>query len=191
MKRVFKNSKLIIVFFAAIVTIFFIFYIICSKYVFFKNALAMSTVRDCDDIITNCSNNKELSQTILKEGKVEKYEALLYEQQFGSICKLIAGLQDDFTKSNKDINYNDMLRRICERPFGRNFAVFNGSNTRELTDDDRTFLKSKIKIYDAILDAPAPSADNSKSSISIDNCFNWLKHVYDNICKLSMTDLYN
>lgn len=192
MKNLFKKPKTIII--SALIAFLLIcaFYIIGSKYIFYKNTLSTAMRGNYIDLITNCQENINLSETILKEGKIEKYEALLYEQRFGNICKLTSDFTNIFHKNDSNSDYSMLLLRIGERPVGKNFAVFTNNDSRELTDDDITFLKSKIKICQAILNASS-SLDKENKNISFDyqDYFNWFNNVSNNVSKLSMTDLYS
>jgi hypothetical protein len=151
------------------------------------NSLDYYISRSYGDLISTSQANKELAQTILKDNKVEKYEAMLFDKQFEDIIISLDEFTNMASTIDKKNNYRTILNVVSYSPYGNNFAVFKESNERQLSNDDKAFLNRIISIDNIILNAP-PISTSDKSRVPYiknDSWFSWFKQVYENIMQES------
>lgn len=162
-------------------------YTVSKRYILYRNSLNYCISGSYSKLISGSRSSKELAEMILKNGKVEKYQALLFDKQFEDIIISLDEFGDMASTLDKKNNYKTILNVVSYSPYGGNFAVFKESNERQLSNDDKAFLNRIISIDNIILNAP-PISTSDKSRVSYiknDIWFSWFKQVYENIMQES------
>lgn len=162
-------------------------YIASKRYILYRNSLDYYISRSYGDLMRTSRANKELAQTILKNDKLQKYQALLFDKQFEDIIISLDGFANIANAIDKKNNYNTILTVVSHSPYGGNFTGFEGTDERQLNNDDKAFLNEVISIDNIIINAP-PISTSDKSRVPYiknDNWFNWFKQVYQNIIRQS------
>lgn len=178
-----KKVRLFLLIILGILVLALPLYIASKRYILYRNSLDYYISRSYGDLISTSQANKELAQTILKDDKLQKYQALLFDKQFEDIIISLDGFANIANAIDKKNNYNTILTVVSHSPYGGNFTVFKGTDRRQLNNDDKAFLNEVISIDNIIINAsPISTSDRSRVPyIKNDSWFNWFKQVYENI----------
>lgn len=184
-----KHKRLILLSVIVIIILSPILYSKYNGYIFYKNSLEYSISRSYQQILSACNDNEELAERILQDGRVEKYQALLFNKRLEDIIISMDEFSDMANKKDKGINYRQVLMKVSYFPYDNQFTAFKGENSRSLTDNDKAFIKSNMLIYDAILNVPPMVKTQSSTYLKNDNWLSWFKQVYNNIEKIKLSNL--
>lgn len=187
MKSYAKKWRLFLIIMLCILFLAPTLYIASKRYTFYRNSLDYSISRSYGDLISSSQTCRKLAQTILKDNKIEKYEALLFDKQFEDIIISLDEFADMASTIDKKNNYRTILNVVSYSPYGSNFAVFKGTDKRQLNNNDKAFLNRIISIDNIILNAsPISTPDKSRVPyIKNDTWFSWFKQIYNSIMQES------